>query len=140
MTFIRYRSLRRYKYQLCETYRVYVGIKLAEAIESPGGWLKLFKDGYLEIRKGYCWDGPSGPTIDSPNFMRPSLAHDALYQLMRLRLLDVKWRKHADELLREHCLEDGMSRFRSRYVYWAVRRFGSFSTDPKPEPAIVRAP
>jgi len=37
--------------------------------------------GSLCIREGYSWDGPSGPAIDTVDFMRGSLVHDALYQL-----------------------------------------------------------
>jgi hypothetical protein len=38
--------------------------------------------------KGYAWNGPSGPTLDTRNFMRGSLVHDALYQLMREGRMD----------------------------------------------------
>ena len=44
-------------------------------------------------------DGPSGPAIDTKNFMRASLVHDALYQLMRLGTLDKSRRQYADRLL-----------------------------------------
>ena len=56
--------------------------------------------------------------------MRGSLIHDALYQLMRESVLPLEFRKKADEILREVCLEDGMSKFRTWYVYKAVRMFG----------------
>lgn len=82
------------------------------------------RNGILLIKQGYAWDGPSGPTWDTPNFMRGSLIHDALYQLMRDGHISRKHRKYADRILREVCLEDGMSRFRARYVYYAVRAFG----------------
>ena len=29
--------------------------------------------------RGYAWDGPSGPTIDTPDAMPASLVHDGLY-------------------------------------------------------------
>ena len=37
----------------------------------------------LYISKGYSWDGPSGPAIDTPDWIKASLVHDALYQLIR---------------------------------------------------------
>ena len=83
------------------------------------------QDGELRIFAGYVWDGPSGPTIDTPDFMRASLVHDALYQLIRLGFVDDDQRICADKLMRKQCLKDGMSRIRAWWVYWAVRRFGS---------------
>jgi len=81
--------------------------------------------GRLELRRGYAWDGASGPAINTKNFVRASLVHDALYQLIRLGVLDKDGdRKIADELLRDIAREDGMSWFRSSYVYAAVRAFG----------------
>jgi hypothetical protein len=62
------------------------------------------------ISKGYAWDGPSGPTIDTGNFMRGSLIHDALYQLMRTGNLPTSFRERADLLLRKTCIDDGMRR------------------------------
>jgi len=47
-------------------------------------YLKLDGDGQFEFSKGYAWDGPSGSTVDTLNFMRGSLVHDALYQLIRM--------------------------------------------------------
>ena len=81
---------------------------------------------------GYAWDGPSGPTIDTKNFMRGSLVHDGLYQLMREGLLaHEEYRKSADDLLRDICVEDGMSKFRAWYVHRAVRISGGKSTKPR---------
>jgi len=39
--------------------------------------------------------------------------HDALYQLMRLKLLPASLRETADMLLRRICIEDGMCRLRA---------------------------
>ncbi|MCP4706191.1 MAG: DUF1353 domain-containing protein, partial [candidate division Zixibacteria bacterium] len=98
-------------------------------------------DGKLIISKGYVWDGPSGPTIDTLNFMRGSLVHDALYQLMREKLLDYKTdRKDADDLLRVMCKDDGMSSIRAWWVYKAVRWWGEKSAKPPNENNVVLAP
>jgi hypothetical protein len=88
------------------------------------GKIILNKDGVLRIECKFLWDGPSGPTFDTESFMRGSCFHDALYKLMEKGLLDSKYRKKADKLLRKHCREDGMGRFRAWYVYRAVRMFG----------------
>ncbi len=60
----------------------------------------------LQVYTRYAWDGPSGPTFDTPTNMRASLFHDALCQLINDGLLDKKYRRYADELLRTHMLED----------------------------------
>jgi len=43
----------------------------------------LYKDGRLLVFAGYAWDGPSGPTLDTPSFMRSSCAHDVFFQILR---------------------------------------------------------
>lgn len=86
-------------------------------------FIELSPDGKLSIHKGYAWDGPSGPALDTPSGMRASLVHDALYQLMRMGLLPMTWRKQADLELRRIAREDGMSLIRSHYWYLAVRMF-----------------
>lgn len=112
-----------YKYQLEEDYQQETGIKPV----TPGGnrFVQMTLDGALLIRAGYAWDGPSGPTLDTPDFMRGSLVHDALYQLMREGILSKDLhRKQADDLLRTICREDGMPAIRAWWVYLAVRNFG----------------
>ena len=119
-----------YKYQLDRNFSVFIPIKPVVLLKS-GHWLRLHANGLLKIRHGYAWDGPSGPTIDTKTFMRGSLVHDALYQLMRERYLDYRTdRKVADKLLREICIQDGMSRVRANYVYDGVRLGGRKSAKP----------
>lgn len=117
---MKYRSLRNWKYELLEMYKIEIEIDYAAYARSS--YLAL-RHGTLFIFKGYAWDGPSGPTIDTKTFMRASLVHDALCQLIAEGKLDKKYRKRADEILREICLEDGMSKFRAWYVYNAVRMY-----------------
>jgi hypothetical protein len=47
--------------------------------------------------------------------------HDALYQLMREKVLSPQARLRADEILRDICLEDGMSKVRAWWVFKGVR-------------------
>jgi len=130
-----YRKLHRYKYQLMDDYTIQTDIKPTQNIEFQ--FLSLSSEGLLTIRKHYAWDGPSGLTIDTRSFMRGSLVHDALYQLMRLSALDHNvYRKRADKILREICLEDGMCRFRAWYVYQAVHIFAGGAARPQEEPEV----
>jgi uncharacterized protein DUF1353 len=128
-----------YKYQLVEEYSTDIPIKPDENIISD--YINLSRDGKLVIKKGYAWDGPSGPTWDTLNFMRGSLVHDALYQLMRAEKLDKdKYREPADRLLQKMCQEDGMSSIRAWVVYQGVRLGGEPSADPVNKKPIIRAP
>ena len=130
-----WRSLRNYKYQLMDEYIIQIDIKPAQDIKFK--FLSLSSEGILTMRKYYAWDGPSGPTIDTRNFMRGSLVHDALYQLMRLSALNYRiHRKRADEILKEICLEDGMWSFRAWYVYQAVHIFAKSGARPQEEPEV----
>ena len=128
-----------YKYQLCEGYSVLTNLKPAAFIFTE--FVRLDTDGTLSIADGYAWDGPSGPTIDTPDFMRGSLVHDALYQLMREKHLDhATYRELADKELKKICLEDGMPGFRAEYVYQGVRAFGDPSADPAKSKPPITAP
>ena len=128
---MRYRKLEGYKYDLVGQYAIFIDYG-SNGIFTD--YINLFPNGKLVIAKHYAWDGPSGPTIDTKNFMRGSLIHDVLYQLMREELLPRCYRKYADQLLRKICLEDGMSKFRAWYVYHAVRLFAKQSSMPRKNP------
>lgn len=127
-----------YKYQLAENYHMATGIAPSETIRTA--YTMLFVDGMIVIKAGYAWDGPSGPAIDTKNFMRGSLVHDALYQLMREGHLGQHNRDKADRLLQKMCREDGMSALRAWWVYQAVAWGGGPSADPLNDNPILTAP
>ena len=135
-SFIRYRS--GYKYQLVEEYRVAVNVFPAADIVTH--YIELSQTGQLTIKKGYAWDGPSGPTIDSNNFMRGSLVHDALYQLIRHQHLQTRWKETADRELQRMCQEDGMTSMRAAWVYKGVQLFGKPAVMPEAKKPILTAP
>ena len=134
--YIRYRD--GYKYQVVEDYDLMIDIKPAQDIETD--FIHLDATGLLTIKKGYAWDGPSGPTIDTKNFMRGSLVHDALYQLMRNEHLTMEHRDAADRLLQSLCREDGMTRLRAWLAYKAVKKFGKPAASPESRKPIHIAP
>ena len=127
-----------YKYQLHQDYAQAIPVSPAEPVFTT--YLALTPAGILLIKAGYAWDGPSGPTVDSKNFMRGSLVHDALYQLIRLGKLPVETKQVVDELLYSMCVEDGMSRLRASWVLLGVRLGGGASLLPKAEPEVRSAP
>lgn len=126
-----------YKYLLVEKYKVKIDIFPLVAITTK--YIELDMFGVLTINAGYAWDGPSGPTIDTKNFIRGSLVHDALYQLMRENHLDKVWFNKANDILYQICIEDGMSWFRARYVKLAVDLFG-YDAMINADTAIITAP
>lgn len=128
-----------YKYLLHNTYWIDTDIKTGRDYVITYGsriMIGLGGDGHLIINSGYAWDGPSGPTIDTKNFMRGSLVHDALYQLMREGGLDWIFREKADNLLRDICIQDGMSKARAWVVFNSVRFFGELALNPKNNPVL----
>lgn len=185
---ITYTKTRRIKYRLNEPYIVNIAAFLRPEHEIRRSYGVLTVDGDLSIRRGYSWDGPSGPTIDTGTFMRGSLVHDFLYQLLREGVFDDvtvtiqpnvlpqslcsdvnkvtvspedahgefrsdngssvlivsqthrdRVRAVADYILRAHCKEDGMSRFRAAYVYSSVRMFGKNSATADSEAEVLTA-
>ena len=118
---IRYRE--GYKYQLVEDYYHALQVIRPEVFIFSN-FIRLDTTGDLWIIAGYAWDGPSGPAFDTPNFMRASLVHDALYQLMRSGHLPQSLRGEADEEMRRICLAAGMSKLRAWWCWSGVRFFG----------------
>jgi len=145
---IAYRS--GYKYQLAVNYLValpqFNGLIQSEIKTKYISLTKYGDTWVLVILAGYAWDGATGAF----DFMRPSLVHDALYQLMRMGfLVEETHRIVADQILRETFLEDRdavieasghfvyvrkkAARVRAGYIYIAVRQFakGAATSDPK---------
>ena len=90
--------------------------------------------GLVIAKKGYRWDGPSGPTLDDETNMRASLFHDIGYQAMteNVEIYNLPYlqkfsiRRAWDKLFRSILKEDGMPFFRRQYYFLAVRGFGGF--------------
>lgn len=122
-----YREINQYKYQLTKDFSHKTKIT---GYDLTTDYLRLETNGLLYIKKGYCWDGPSGPTFDTPSSMRGSLVHDALYQLIRMGLLPFSSREVADELFYAICLEDGMWRWRAWLWYRTVKKAAASAAEP----------
>ena len=128
---MKYRELRGYKYSLVDELTIRTNIK-AFIFQAP--WYQLVPSGMLTIPAHYCWDGPTDPGIDTPNFMIGSLVHDVLYQAMREGHLPLTKRKAVDQELRRICLEQGMSKIRAWWVYRFVRVTGKWFALPEKKP------
>lgn len=136
---ITYRDLKTYKYQIVADYIIDIheetGIDIGtdEAVIQGDGYtyITLSAPGKLKVFAGYSWDGPSGPTFDTKNFMRGSLVHDALYQLIRRGICSKDKRKIFDEVLYVICRNDGMSSIRARIDWFGLRLFGGSAVTAK---------
>ena len=88
--------------------------------------------GYLTIKEGYRWDGPSGPTIDTASFMRSSAVHDCFFQALRMALIEDELRENfflvANDDLERISVEDGMLKTRAAIVRASVSKFGKKHT------------
>lgn len=142
-----YRDVRGWKYIVEKDIAYQTSIKgYSRTIEYKGKVLaRLLADGMLFVYPDYAWDGPSGPTMDTPDWMDASLVHDIFYQLMRSKQIPndkdrkarEKVRKKADQLMRKMLLEAGMSRFRAWYSYQGVRLFAAWAANPRFDKARV---
>ena len=128
---IAYRS--RYKYQLVGEYSTVLHFCPPSNIEHR--WFRISADGIIWMADGYAWDGPSGPTIDTPDSMRGSLVHDVIYQSISEGLLPMSYRPAADMELEIVCLQDGMLAIRARAWRTAVQAFGRTPAS-RPRPVL----
>jgi hypothetical protein len=103
------------------------------------GFISFTADGYFTVSPGFCWDGASGPTLDTPDSVCAALGHDTLYALMAAGKLAVHiYKPIADLWFYNRLRADGMPDFRAWYWYKAVYVMGKpgFSDDD----VIHRAP
>lgn len=127
-----------YKYQLEELYACQTPI-VGELIEDD--LFTLYPSGLLTIRKGFAWDGASGPTFDTKNSMRASLVHDVFCVCMRDgRLSYEKWQDTVNELFRQQCIEDGMWAWRANLWHAAVEFADAGNPKQGPDRQILTAP
>lgn len=129
---------RGYKYQTSRDYHIKLDVVPVEPIALP--FVRMDKEGNTVIYAGYAWNGASGPTIDTLTTMIASLGHDLGYQLIRLGLLDKKYKEYFDELLAKIGIEDGMCPLRANSWCVAVKLFGNGSCRPSAEPKEEVAP
>ena len=85
------------------------------------------KDGVATAKEGYHWDGASGPTIDTPNTMLPSLIHDIFYQSIRAGAIPSEDRITGDKILYDLLIQEGMSKLRAKLWYFFVSKFAGYT-------------
>lgn len=127
-----------YKFQLAEPYIILTSLSQDRYVGNE--FTSLSQSGVLYIKSGYAWDGATG-TLNTPDILRGSLVHDALYQLMREGFLDpALWRDAADRELQSICIEDGMMYACAELVYQAVHLLGESFAQKSAERPVLFAP
>ncbi len=126
-----------YKYQLAGDEWTFIDIHPHEDLVA--GRVTLCANGWLHITAGYAWDGASC-AVDTQSFMRGSLIHDALYELMRKGKLPASCKSRADEVLVEICKADGMSSMRCWWVLKGLQIGGRAATLPENRKKVLQAP
>lgn len=127
-----------YKYQLEELYACETPIT-GSLIEDD--LFTLYESGLLVIRKGFAWDGASGPTFDTKSSMRASLVHDVFCVCMRDgRLSYEKWQDTVNEFFRQQCIEDGMWQWRAGLWHAAVELADAGNPNQGRDRVVLTAP
>lgn len=120
--YVEYFPGQKYRYVLTADWSVPTDWKVPYPVGNE--FVQIGPSGVLCLRKGYAWDGASGPAINTVNFIRGSCGHDAAYQLIKEGLLSMEFRKLADALLYRLVREDQMWQVRAAWVYLGVRVAG----------------
>ena len=124
-----------YKYQTYYDYTIQTQM-FGFSVEAY--WYKLTPDGILWIRRGYAWDGASGPTIDTEDTIINSLIHDVFYQMMREGQLPEDPCFHiANNELKRIGIRSGMWTWRANMWKNAVEKFGSSSAAVQPDKVLI---
>ena len=113
-------------------------------------YMAISKLGILTLRKGYAWNGASGPVKDTYYNMEPSAVHDALCQALEDGDLPMRLKPQIDEEYRRRLAKEAgplviwsgrnmitmhnptwWDRFKAKVSYYALRAFGGFFTRRK---------
>ena len=116
----------KYKFKVEENFSIELPFKIADFEHEYAS----SKDSILSIKRGYAWDGASGPIINTRDTLVASLVHDVLYQAMRLNLIksNSENKKITDKIFFEILKMHGVNSIRRKVWYFAVKLFGKKST------------
>ena len=134
---------REVKYQLVGDYSITLSAVFRPFIPLAGidtKWIALTPAGVLTLRDGWANDGPSGPTVDTPDSIRGASVHDALYWMIRHGHLPRECRHLADLEFHRILLQSGMSHERARVWYEGVEHFAASAIELSADIPVLTAP
>ena len=94
-----------FKYQIAEELILQTSFRPESNIYSD--FCCLTMTGELLLRRGFAWDGASGPVVDRKSNMIAGAGHDGLYRLMRKGLLDHNLWPEADAMFAKWLKDNG---------------------------------
>ena len=142
-----------YVFQLAEEELFFTTFRPKNKIDTE--FISLDTDGRLVIFSGYAWDGASGPIKVFARalklvsrwlwkkyvkkFIRGSLFHDAMCQLLRQGHVPPDWLPGVNEHMRRIMVKDGMNKARAQGWVDVLDQF-DFYADPANKKEILTAP
>lgn len=130
---------RGYKFWVAQDFVLDIGERIKPARAGGNNFVEISAAGVFIARRGYAWDGASGPAIDTENWRTASLVHDGLYQLIKEGVLAMEQRQAADDLMRDILLGKDMWVVRAVIAHAAVRQFGEMFMRNNPDGVLVAA-
>ena len=94
-----------FKYQIAEDLILQTSFRPESNIYSD--FCCLTMNGELLLKRGFAWDGASGPVVDRKSNMIAGAGHDGLYRLMRKGLLDHNLWPEADAMFAKWLKDNG---------------------------------
>ena len=102
--------------------------------------IRLKPTGWMTIKRGWGWDGCSGPTFDTKSTRRGGCVHDAVSYLMRREHIPTDYKQLNDCAAYDQWLRDGMWKWRANLWLWALVHFGKGSVLPANKRVVKIAP
>ena len=126
-----------YKYQLTED-EVFKA-PFYPKIPIDTDYISLTSSGIMTLKRGFAWNGANF-VIDRKSNMVASAFHDALYKLMRMRLLDHKEWRLADTVYAELQERDGACKISIMLDMLGLKIASGVCAKPKNRVVIYTAP
>ena len=136
-----------YEFKLAESGCMQTEIYPPNDINTP--FYSISKTGRIVGKKGYAWDGITGPMFNTKSFHRSSLFHDIVCQAINEGRLDPSWRPQGDKEFRRIAIMDGeglgvvarqIHRVRAWYAYRAVCAYTKLRNGSKQPEIVHNAP
>lgn len=116
-------------------------VSIALPVELPSFKHKCFSfdntTSILTVKRGYFFDGASGPVRDTQKTMVPALPHDVFYHAMRDKLLPLKYKRAVDKLFVKMCVDRGRSKLLAKTYLKGLKWFGGRSCVPGSQPKSI---
>lgn len=112
-----------FKYQVVEEFVIIIE-DFKPSYDIIDEFCEFYTDGTLVIKKGFAWDGASGPTFDTKDSHIPAIVHDAFYRFIRKGFLDISVKSIADDLFYKMLRNNGMCFLRAFRWYLGVHFLG----------------